>query len=190
MMLAVTWVMAPEDSKGRFQSIWDPTAGPEAETARFSAEGRIVGLKAGWEMFRRFPLTGVGLANFGSYRKNHLDGSHLVAHNMIGGVLGETGLIGGIAFLFVLFGVLVNCRKTRLLAKRNPHIRLKLLSSLSIACRDSLILLLFMGLFSDNQARIQLYWIAAFCLLTRGLAEDVSTRFNFRQSDSDNQIRA
>ena len=62
LLLAVAWIAMPEQSKIRLQSSWDPSVG--GESARGSAEGRIVGLKQGMEMFRRFPVTGVGPGNF------------------------------------------------------------------------------------------------------------------------------
>jgi O-antigen ligase len=171
VLLAGIWSILPEDTKGRVANTWDPTSGPEAETAYYSGEGRVEGLKMGWEMFRRFPVTGVGLGNFLPYRVAHLDGVPLVAHNTIGAVLGETGAIGGLAFACFLAGAFIDCRKTRLLAKNNPHAKMEVLSRLAIACRDSLIILLFTGMFGDNQRREQLYWIAAFCLLARTFAE-------------------
>ena len=135
-----------------------------------SGEGRKEGLKAGVEMCRRFPVTGVGLGNFVPYRMKNLDGSYLVAHNTIGGVLGETGLFGGVAFLLFVSGVFVNRRKTKLLANMLPHPQLELLANLTTACRDSMIVLLFCGMFGDVQGRAQLYWVPAFSLLASGFA--------------------
>jgi hypothetical protein len=171
VLIAGIWAILPDDSKGRIANTWDPHSGPEAESASASAEGRVEGLAMGWEMFRRFPLTGVGLGNFIPYRVANLDGVPLVAHNTIGGVLGETGTLGGLAFLSFLVGAFLDCRKTKRLALGYPNPKSEILSRLATACRDSLILLLFTGMFGDNQGRAQIYWVAAFCLLARTFME-------------------
>lgn len=165
LILTVLWCLMPESSRGRFQNIWDPEAGPHAESAHASAEGRIIGLQQGIEMFQRFPITGVGLGNFIDYRVRNLDGVPLVAHNTIGGILGETGLVGGLAFLVFVSGVFVNCARTKRLAERTPTVDTQWMERLAVACRNSMILILFVGMFGDMQGRAQLYWIAAFCSL-------------------------
>jgi len=165
VFLACLWGLMPQDSKGRFRNIWDPESGPAAESAHVSGQGRIVGLKQGMEMFRRFPLTGVGLGNFISYRMTYLDGVNLVAHNTIGGVLGETGIVGGVAFLIFVSGVFINCSRTKRLAAQNRVMGVQLMKQLAVACRNSMALILFLGMFGDMQHRPQLYWIAAFGLL-------------------------
>src|SRR5262249_34859211 len=88
--LAIVWFAMSDDARNRLRRVWDPEAGPANATE--SAYGRIAGLQAGLAMFQEFPLTGVGLGNFIPYRLEHLDGVSLVAHNLLGQVLGETGL--------------------------------------------------------------------------------------------------
>ncbi|MCC6124166.1 MAG: O-antigen ligase family protein [Pirellulales bacterium] len=173
ILLAGIWIVLPADTKGRLANTWDPTSGPEAESAYVSGEGRVEGLKMGWKMYQQFPLAGVGLGNFLPYRKARLDGIPLVAHNTIGGVLGEMGTIGALAFTIFLAGAFLDCRKTRRLAEAYPNSTAEVLSRLAAACRNSLILLLFTGMFGDNQGRAQLYWVAAFCLLTRSFIERI-----------------
>ncbi len=165
LLLTVIWVRMPEDSKGRLQNLWDAASGPEAESAHSSAEGRIEGLKAGLEMYRRFPLTGVGLGNFMAYRVTQLDGVNLVAHNIIGGVLGETGTIGGVAFLVFISGIFVNYSKTKKLAADCKSVVAVQSKQLAVSCRNSMILILFLGMFHNLESIAQVYWIAAFCAL-------------------------
>jgi O-antigen ligase len=171
VLVGIIWSLAPEDTKGRLANTWDPSSGPDAESAYASGEGRIQGLKVGWEIFQRFPLSGVGLGNFIPYRRVYLDGAPMVAHNTIGGVLGETGIIGGLAFLVFLSGVFVNHRRMAQLAKSTCNGTVHLLFQLTLACQYSTILVLFTGMFGDNQRRAQLYWVAAFCLLARIFAD-------------------
>lgn len=60
-----------------------------------------------WKAFLKFPLTGVGFGNLSFYATFILakDASSS-AHNIILGMLGETGLIGGI-FFFSILGVVI-----------------------------------------------------------------------------------
>jgi len=164
LLLATLWLVIPEEHKGRFITIWDPESGPKI--AEKSAEGRREGFKAGMEMFDRFPLTGVGIGNFIEYRVAHVDGVSLNAHNLIGQVLGETGVVGGGAFLFMVAITIVNCFKIRGIARRNrSDPKLAALSGLGLACRDALILLAFEGLFGHNLLRFNWLWLAAFSSL-------------------------
>ena len=39
------------------------------------------------------------------------------------------------------------------------------MKDLAVACRNSLLLMLFLGMFGDVQGRAQLYWVAVFCSL-------------------------
>ena len=164
LLLASLWFVLPEEKKGRFQTIWDPESGPKS--AQISAEGRVEGFKAGMAMFDRFPLSGVGIGNFIAYRVLHVDGVPLNAHNLAGQVLGETGIVGGGAFLLMIIITVVNCFKIRALAKRNrSEPKLLALSGFGLACRDALILLAFEGLFGHNMTRFNWLWLAAFSSL-------------------------
>ncbi|NQT13915.1 MAG: O-antigen ligase family protein [Planctomycetes bacterium] len=169
VLLALVWMAMPEDSKNRLRTVWDPTAGPES--AHASAVGRIEGMQAGLAMFREYPLTGVGIGNFISYRVANLDGVGLNAHSLVGQLLGETGLAGGVAFLVLFFALFVNCRRAGSLGKRSSHPTLETLSQLATACSISAILLVFFGLFSHNMLRFNWLWLAAFALLSRRFGE-------------------
>jgi O-antigen ligase len=172
IMLAVLWVVMPEASKGRLRTVWNPEAGPK--NAYISAQGRVLGFEAGMEMFKRYPLTGVGIGNFIPYRVENLDGIPLIAHNTVGGVFGETGLVGGIAFALMCFGVFANCHAVKRTAKMCPHPLVQVLGKLAVACRNTVILFLFSGLFGDNQQRFHLLWALAFCLMAKMMADKYS----------------
>ncbi|MFZ1289657.1 MAG: O-antigen ligase family protein [Melioribacteraceae bacterium] len=55
-----------------------------------------------WRTFLMNPITGVGLANLGYFSKFTVTTAAASAHNIILGTLGETGIIGSVAFLGML----------------------------------------------------------------------------------------
>jgi O-antigen ligase len=62
-----------------------------------------------WNTFLENPITGVGFGNLGYYSK-FLASTHASAHNIVLGLLGETGIVGAILFLSVIvlnFGSLI-----------------------------------------------------------------------------------
>ncbi len=161
VLVGVAWLVLPETVKGRLRTIWNPDAGPA--NAQTSAEGRINGLKAGLEMFRRHPINGVGPGNFMPYRIRHVDGVPLIAHNLPGQVLGELGLIGGLAFAILAIVAYRNTRRTRNLAGQfpgNPQMRQH--EQLANACRQVILLLLFFGMALHNNLKYDWLWVAAF----------------------------
>lgn len=174
VLLAVIWLLMPEKNRHRLETLWAPT---EADvSAVTSAEGRKRGFENGVEMLRRFPMTGVGIQNFQLYRMSYLDGDKHVAHNTYGAVLGETGLLGSAAFVFLIVGIFGNTRRTDRLAKLVPNPMVQLLARLTVACRRFMFLCLFVGMAGDYQAFAPLYWVAAYCLLARHLAMMVAQR--------------
>jgi len=169
LLLATIWLAMPEESRLRLQTVWNPEAGPES--AQQSAEGRLVGLHLGIDVFNRFPLTGIGLGNFPPYRLANLDGLHLKTHNTIGCVLSETGGIGGAALSIFVGAIFITCHNTRRIAAHKRLAQARMMAELALASRNSLVLMLFLGMFGDVQERAQFYWVAAFSLLARMFVE-------------------
>lgn len=163
IILTFIWFLMPKENQDRFRSIWDPEYAPES--AQASAEGRVGGFWAGMEMFRYSPVTGVGLGNFIDYRLSQGDGVPLNAHNLTGQVLGETGALGGTAFLVMLLPIFLNVRMLRRLAKRRANHTAQMLAALGGAIQGSLWLLLFEGFFGHNLLRFNWLWLAAFAVL-------------------------
>jgi O-antigen ligase len=183
VVMGVIWLLMPESNRHRLETIWAPTQGDiNDESAVASAEGRKIGFELGMEMFRRFPATGVGLNNFVHYRKTFLDGGYLAAHNTYASLLGETGLVGGAAFTFFVTAIFANSRRTNQLAKYRPDPIVQLLAKLTVACRRSVILLLFVGLAGDFQGFAPLYWIAAYCFLATSMATAAAQRLQTEAS--------
>jgi len=65
---------------------------------------RINFYKDVWNTFLENPFTGVGLGNLGFYAKFKIS-THASAHNIILGLIGETGILGAFLFLYVLASI-------------------------------------------------------------------------------------
>ena len=161
-MLAVLWIVAPQQQKDRLRTLWDPTSGPS--NAHASADGRWEGFVAAMHMFEREPLFGIGVGNFVDYRVSFLDGVPKVAHNLPGEILGETGLLGGIGFLMMLAISWRNCRHTIRICIEKESGSAESFHELALALSNSILLLLLFGLSLHNALRFNWLWIAAFAL--------------------------
>jgi O-antigen ligase len=159
VVLSALWFVVSDEARNRIRTIWDPEAGPA--NAYASAMGRVEGFRAGLEMFNRNPFTGVGPGNFIPYRVANVDGVPLEAHNLIGQVLGETGICGAMAFVFLVAVTLINCRRASKLSCAGFHSQ-GVTNRFAVACRDTILLLLFEGLFDHNMTRFNWLWVAAF----------------------------
>jgi O-antigen ligase len=155
------WLVAPSEQKDRLRTIWDPTAGPA--NAQASAKGRWDGFLAALKMLEARPLTGVGVGNFLPYRVSNVDGVGLVAHNLPGQVLGETGWLGGICFGLMVHAIWRSAR--RLAAPSILEARGEMFQEFAVALKLSLALLLLFGLSLHNALRFNWIWIAAFGVL-------------------------
>jgi len=172
LFLMLVWAVMPEENRSRLRTVWDPESGPA--NAEASAQGRIDGFKAGIAMYKRFPISGVGLGNYIQYRAEHIDGVALNAHSLAGQILGETGSVGIAAFSFLFLTILLNS-----FLVRNPsgiviHPETLGLKQLATACRHSLFILFFEGLFGHNMTRYNWLWIAAFVLSALTLSRNRS----------------
>jgi len=72
----------------------------------FSYFTRVNFYKDVWQMFLDNPLTGVGIGNLG-YHSKFIVATHSSAHNIVLGLLGETGIPGAIMFLTLLTYVVI-----------------------------------------------------------------------------------
>jgi O-antigen ligase len=171
LMLSLIWIFIPEATKNRISTLWNPEAGPAS--AKSSAESRSESFYIGLEMFAQKPLTGVGIGNTAVYRRAFIDGVYLAPHNFYGEVLGETGVTGAAAFLFVIGSLFFNIRRTKKLAKGSLHPTTTVLADLARSCGYVVVLLLISGLAGDGLLRFQWLWLAGFALLTRNFSESI-----------------
>jgi O-antigen ligase len=166
------WQFIPAEKQNRLKTIWNPESGPA--NAQESAEGRIEGLRAGLRMFSENPLTGVGAGgnNFMGYREAHLDGIHLQAHNLIGELLGEMGLLGTLLFLGQIIVVWRMSGTIRGPSFFGGGEGFPGSSHLGAACRQTLLLLLVSGFFGHNLYRINWLWVGGWAFLRFYLARE------------------
>jgi len=169
--LGVLWSFMPEDKQERIQTLWDEDVGPSG--AHTSAEGRTVGWKLSWEMFKREPLTGVGAGgqNFIGYRITHqideaigVEEAHLgretQSHVLYGQVLAEQGIFGAILFIGLVFSISRCAFAVRRFEKEKTREQ-EFPYFLSGAIITSLLLLLFLGIGGHNFYRPLWLWLAA-----------------------------
>lgn len=128
---------------------------------------RVLLWKSSIEMFKDYPLTGVGLGEYGeSYQRKYI--SHDAkepnltrAHSNIFQLLGESGLLGLLGYLILTFGIiLLNLRSYK--KTRN---KLYLIASFSVLC------LFLQGLTEYNlghSAVMKFYWIWVGALVALG----------------------
>ena len=163
------YFVLPADTQGRLQTIWtsaDESDDRFARSARASTQGRWDGLRAGMAMFENHPVFGVGFDHFIPYRLAHVDGVELAAHNLIGELLGEAGILGAAAFALLVLATVINYRKAQRLAECAPGQPVPwAMGQLALACRDVVILLFLFGMSGHNLDRFNWLWAGAFCAL-------------------------
>lgn len=168
-ILAIAWTIMPQDYQNRFMSTFVKGEGRYAESAAFSANSRIDGLKHGYRLFLDYPILGVGPGNF-----TYSWGRGMNAHNLYGQMLGELGLVGTLAFLMLIFSIYsvhknivktVDAELGRMSGSDDKDITL--FKYLSVASIQVLILLLFNGNFGHNLYRYNWLWIGAIGLLAQ-----------------------
>lgn len=164
VMLAGLWLVTPSQQKDRLRTLWDPQAGPA--NAQASVGGRVEGFLAAWQMLQADPVTGIGVGNFVSYRVARVDGVPLVAHNLPGQILGETGLLGGLAFAAMVFALWRNATAVNRICRMEREPALRVFHELALACQMTVFLLFLFGASLHNGLRYNWVWTAAFCALT------------------------
>ncbi|MDG2382743.1 MAG: O-antigen ligase family protein [Pirellulaceae bacterium] len=160
MAVAILWLITPAIQKERLSTLWDKNAGPA--NAHASASGRWEGFLAAMQMVQDRPLLGVGIGNFRDYRIIYVDGIGLVAHNLPGQILGETGVLGGTAFLVMILATLRMTRRLRLLAAEQSASAFEVYVHLAQMCLLGLGLSILFGVSLHNGLRFNWLWIAAF----------------------------
>jgi O-antigen ligase len=159
----VSLAALPDVLLTRFETIIDPSVGPA--NAQESGRGRIEGFFTGLRLWADYPLAGCGPSAW-----RPASGSKLESHNLYGQLVGELGTIGLIAFLFMLGALLLNLRKLkRLTDPEAGPVDEPRLYHLAQAMTQSVILLLFEGLFGHNLYRYNWVWYCAFTAVALGV---------------------
>lgn len=178
--LVVGWVGMPASYKVRFESIVvDQSESEDAgqRAAAASAKGRMEGFHQGIKVFKRYPVLGIGPGNIIYGWDDMARGPK--THNLYGILLGELGLLGGIAFFILVVQILLaNRRSLREIATILPSdplpdippspesVPLLQLRFITVACIHTILLLLFNGNFGHNLYRYTWLLVGAITVLT------------------------
>ncbi len=176
IIIGVAAIM-PEQYVERFASIAHYNELEDGTGAGESAQGRIKGLKVGFEILLHRPVTGVGIGCFSVYNHEH-HGSWLQPHNMLGQLVGELGLIGLLAFGYFIYKLASNVRFIRSTLRSHGFER-DFNFQAATAVMISVALLFFLGLFAHNLYRFNWYFFASFVAIMARLVEQ-----RFRSPDA------
>lgn len=171
VVATVCWQFLPEENKGRFRTIWDPGAGPS--NAQASAESREEGFLVGMQIFEQHPILGVGPGNFTPYRRAHIDGINLEAHNLPGQLCAELGVVGAIAFSMIGVTIVTSSRQTRSVLQSRNSAEAVVLRALAKANLMSLLMLCIVSLSGHTLYRPNWLWTSCFAMLVAELACNV-----------------
>lgn len=168
ILATVCWQLLPAENKGRFQTIWDPSAGPA--NAQASADSREEGFYVGMQIFGHHPILGIGPGNFTAYRRQHIDGINLEAHNLPGQLCAELGSVGAIVFSLIGFGIITASRQARRILRSVTSPESKVLQAIAKANLLSLVMLCIVSLTGHTLYRPNWLWISCFAMLVTDLA--------------------
>jgi O-antigen ligase len=163
--LVSIWIFSPASLRARYLSVrhyWR-----EATYLQ-----RMESRRVGWLMLRDHPLTGVGLGCFKDARRVQYDGVWLNAHNVYSQVLGETGLLGGFAFLLYVGGIFYGVRRLRRRLREHagaPHH--DDLRHITNAIEALMIVLLIQGMAAHNLLRFVYFPLPALLVAMLALVE-------------------
>lgn len=118
LILVISWDYMPEDLQSRFLSTFSSEYAATAGAVE-SAGGRMVGFMHGLEVWKQYPVFGVGPDNFSRTWPGLVSGPN--AHNVYGQVMGELGTAGVCSFgLFLVVMYRVNSRVVVRCGQRKP----------------------------------------------------------------------
>lgn len=165
----ILFVALPESLQTRFETIIHPEVGPA--NAVVSGQDRIEGLRIGVDLWERNPLTGVGPGAWMPATKRKIE-----SHSLYGQVLGELGTLGGIAFVGIVVGFIINLRAIHRLNAQRCRERPDFLQAVTSAIGLALVLLLVEGFFGHNLFRFTWLWYGGFLIITRYCVEQIGNR--------------
>jgi O-antigen ligase len=158
IIFITVWAVIPESYQGRFKSI-------ENRENDMSYQNRVRAWHAGWEMFKDYPITGVGTgvfpnANGAEYWPGAGRKIWLQPHSLYVQLLAEQGILGVIAFVAFLISVFSGNLKLRRALKdlKEPP---TWASKFPLACTLIFLVLLFTGYSGHSLYRHTWYMMAA-----------------------------
>ena len=157
MLVALIMVM-PEQYKDRFMTATEVVTdeGPDQ-----SAKGRIEGLRDGFLLFLKHPITGVGAGCYQVARGMEF-GEYVSSHFMLGELIADGGIIGTGTFVFFIYALFWSIRESRrYLRNRRKNRDNRFLLGLVEGIMVSLWVLFLQGLGTHNLYRFNWYFFAA-----------------------------
>lgn len=158
ILLGLGWILIPQQYKDRYETV-------NSLEKDESYQNRLRAWQAGWGMFKSNPLTGIGPGNFavaagtefwpGEGRKHWLN-----AHSLPLKAIGELGLFGTLAFIYMLFTLFRLNREMKRVAREEPDLP-GYLAGFPVACDFALIILLIGGYTSHNLYRSTWFMLAS-----------------------------
>jgi len=127
----------------------------------------------GLSLLGRFPITGVGLRNFGYFYGSEIDANYpnMMSHNAVLSYFAESGLLGGCAFLALLFAI--GRRPWRAVRDRSLRRERPYLYAALTGLTGSLVALFVTNLFYDYSLRTFVWVLCGLAVAAARLAGEV-----------------
>lgn len=168
IVVPIIFLVLPDDLSERYRTIFDKKAN---KSATESAQGRIEGLKKGAKLFVERPLVGVG-PNCFTISDRRYPGFTLFPglqpHNLVGQILGETGLLGVFSFGMMVFATFLALIRIRRRGKDSED------PALLAMGQGGLLVLFFLfiaGSFGHNLYRYNWIWLTALTAAALNVAD-------------------
>ncbi len=161
-LLVVFITFMPSQDRERFATIFSIYE-EDSTGAGESAQGRIEGLVKGFVFMTQKPIFGCGIASF-KWENRQQYGKWLDAHNMLGKLMGELGLMGLLTFGFFLYVIFKTIQMIKYIYhkyKWEYDFERSMIDSISY----SFIMLAFQGLLGHNLFRFNWYIYACFIVI-------------------------
>ena len=189
IVIAAFSVLMPDQYVSRFQTIFTAFDEENDETgAGASARGRINGLLLGIQFCMEHPLTGVGVGNFAKQHRLQQGGDYTDAHNLLGKILGELGLIGLFTYIYFIVKYIKNLRLVKFKFKKFAENPSPFMYNLRDAIKVGLIMLFVTGLFGHNLYRYNWFMFASFMMVISNILDTYSQQINQKAKSADKSL--
>ncbi len=152
-----SWILAPTEYKERLLTLEKASSVLTTEGAGDSMDNRWQLIKNATNVFLEHPFMGVGVGSFFSVN-GYKYGMWLPTHNLYTQVLAETGALGTIAFMLLIWQIFKNLKEAKFKIK-DLKMNNSFISYANKAVIYYLILRLTLGLFGDDLVE-NYWWIA------------------------------
>ncbi len=157
LVIAIGTIM-PQQYKDRFMTATEVVGedGPDE-----SAKGRLEGLRDGFYLFLKHPITGVGAGCYKVARGTEF-GIYMSSHFMLGELIADGGIIGTVTFIYFVYAMFWTIGRTRrYITSHPPSQDNRFLLALVQGILVSIWLLILQGMGTHNLYRFNWYFFAA-----------------------------